>query len=326
MRTRLRRLARHGRRPGDRLGRTTGRRGPAARTVRNVPRTAACPPSIRYTEYGIPHIVAKDYANLGFGTGWAQAADQVCVLADGFVTVRGERSRYFGPDAAPDGSLSSATKNLSSDLYFHGVRDAGTVEKLLAEPAPAGPSRQVEGPDARLGGRLQRLAGAEPDHRPGVQGRRLGAAGDRARRGRPRLRAVRARRPGPRRRRHHGRAAARRLRRPGHPYRRPPVRRRPQAGPSRAELLRTDGADMGSNAVAFSGSHHGERPRSAARQPALSVAGRPPLLAVAADDPGRAERLGRLAARHDRRSPSATTRRWRGATPSRPASPSTSTS
>ncbi|MGW2559458.1 penicillin acylase family protein [Streptomyces sp. NPDC001514] len=99
---------------------------------------------IRYTEFGIPHIVAKDYANLGFGTGWAQAADQVCTLADGFVTVRGERSRYFGPDLAPDGSLSSATKNLSSDLYFRGVRDAGTVEQLLAMPSPAGPSRQVK--------------------------------------------------------------------------------------------------------------------------------------------------------------------------------------
>jgi acyl-homoserine-lactone acylase len=97
---------------------------------------------IRYTEHGIPHIVAKDYANLGFGTGWAQAADQVCVLADGFATVRGERSRFFGPDAATDGSLSSAATNLSSDLYFRGVREAGTVEKLLATPAPAGPGRQ----------------------------------------------------------------------------------------------------------------------------------------------------------------------------------------
>lgn len=96
---------------------------------------------IRYTEYGIPHIVAKDYANLGFGNGWAQAADQVCTLADGFVTLRGERSRYFGPDAAPDGSLSSAAKNLSSDLYFRGVRASRTVEKLLKVPAPAGPSR-----------------------------------------------------------------------------------------------------------------------------------------------------------------------------------------
>ncbi|TPQ23939.1 penicillin acylase family protein [Streptomyces sporangiiformans] len=99
---------------------------------------------IRYTEYGIPHILAKNYADLGFGEGWAQAADQVCTLADGFVTLRGERSRFFGPDAAPDGSLSSATKNLTSDLYFRGVRDARTVEKLLAEPAPLGPSRQVK--------------------------------------------------------------------------------------------------------------------------------------------------------------------------------------
>jgi acyl-homoserine-lactone acylase len=98
--------------------------------------------TIRYTEYGIPHILAKNYTDLGFGTGWAQAADQVCTLADGFVTVRGERSRFFGPDAAPDQSLSSAARNLSSDLYFQGVREAGTVEKLLAEPAPLGPSRQ----------------------------------------------------------------------------------------------------------------------------------------------------------------------------------------
>ncbi|MFD3699207.1 penicillin acylase family protein [Streptomyces sp. NPDC058646] len=99
---------------------------------------------IRYTEYGIPHILAEDYAHLGFGTGWAQAADQVCVLADGFVTVAGERSRRFGPAAAPDGSLSSATTNLSSDLYFKGVRESGTVEKLLATPAPAGPSGKLK--------------------------------------------------------------------------------------------------------------------------------------------------------------------------------------
>ncbi|MGV9232652.1 penicillin acylase family protein [Streptomyces nigra] len=98
---------------------------------------------IRYTEYGIPHIVAKDYTSLGFGTGWAQAADQVCVLADGFLTVRGERSRFLGPDAATDFSLSSARTNLSSDLYFRGVRQSRTVEKLLARPAPLGPSRQV---------------------------------------------------------------------------------------------------------------------------------------------------------------------------------------
>nr|WP_234307401.1 MULTISPECIES: penicillin acylase family protein [unclassified Streptomyces] len=98
---------------------------------------------IRYTEYGIPHIVAKDYAGLGFGNGYAQAADQVCTLADGFVTLRGERSRWFGADGEPDGSLSSASTNLTSDLYFRGVRRAHTVEKLLARRAPLGPSQEV---------------------------------------------------------------------------------------------------------------------------------------------------------------------------------------
>ncbi|MFC7309547.1 penicillin acylase family protein [Streptomyces monticola] len=98
---------------------------------------------VRYTEYGIPHIVAKDYANLGFGTGWAQAADQVCTLADGYVTLRGERSKYFGEKAVPDQSLSSASTNLSSDLFFRGVRDAKTVEKLLEVPAPVGAGREV---------------------------------------------------------------------------------------------------------------------------------------------------------------------------------------
>ncbi|MFJ3670877.1 penicillin acylase family protein [Streptomyces sp. NPDC090106] len=98
---------------------------------------------IRYTEYGIPHIVAKSYADLGFGEGWAQAADEVCTLADGFVTLRGERSRHFGADAPGDGALSSAATNLTSDLYFRGVRQSRTVEKLLDRPAPLGPGREV---------------------------------------------------------------------------------------------------------------------------------------------------------------------------------------
>ncbi|MER8223866.1 penicillin acylase family protein [Streptomyces sp. NPDC094143] len=98
---------------------------------------------IRYTEYGIPHILARNYAGLGFGTGWAQAADEVCTLADGFVTLRGERSRYFGADAPAGGDLSAARTNLASDLYFRGVRESGTVERLLEKPAPVGPSREV---------------------------------------------------------------------------------------------------------------------------------------------------------------------------------------
>ncbi|MCA6095413.1 penicillin acylase family protein [Streptomyces sp. SCA3-4] len=99
---------------------------------------------IRYTEYGIPHIVGQDYAHLGFGNGWAQAADNVCELAGGFVTLRGERSLVFGADGPVDAAMSSAGDNLSSDLFFRGINDARTVEKLLDQPAPRGPGKQAK--------------------------------------------------------------------------------------------------------------------------------------------------------------------------------------
>ncbi len=53
------------------------------------------------------------------------------------MTVAGERSRWFGQEATTDGSLSSVTRNLSSDLYLKGLRESGTVNRLLATPAPA---------------------------------------------------------------------------------------------------------------------------------------------------------------------------------------------
>src|SRR5439155_4484274 len=52
---------------------------------------------IRRTEYGIPHILAHDYGSLGYGYGYAFAQDNLCTMAEDYVTVRGERSRFFGP-------------------------------------------------------------------------------------------------------------------------------------------------------------------------------------------------------------------------------------
>ncbi|MFD7095027.1 penicillin acylase family protein [Streptomyces xanthophaeus] len=209
---------------------------------------------VRYTEHGIPHILAKDYAGLGFGTGWAQAADQVCVLADGFVTVAGERSRWFGPDAAPDGSLSSATKNLSSDLYFKGVREAGTVEKLLAAPAPAGPSGKVKELMRGWAAGYNAWLAQNPVTDPACKGagwvRPVTAADVAARgfavsvlggQGRGIDGITAARPPGP--------AAA-----PGSPAAPQPETDPAAAAEAAREFFDTTRYDMGSNAVAFAGS------------------------------------------------------------------------
>jgi acyl-homoserine-lactone acylase len=95
---------------------------------------------IRRTEYGIPHILARDYGSLGFGYGYAFAEDNVCVMADRVVTLRGERSQYFDPAADSGDPLESAGSNLESDTYYQGLRQSGVVERLVARPAPLGPT------------------------------------------------------------------------------------------------------------------------------------------------------------------------------------------
>src|SRR5918998_1404340 len=102
---------------------------------------------IRYTEYGIPHILATGSTGLGYGIGYAQARDAVCVLADTYLTVDGERSRYLGAEAGYELGGSEAApnriNNLASDLYFAQLIASGEVQRLADTPAPAGPSAQA---------------------------------------------------------------------------------------------------------------------------------------------------------------------------------------
>jgi acyl-homoserine-lactone acylase len=51
---------------------------------------------IRWTEYGIPHVLANDVGSAAYGHGYAFAQDHVCLLADQIVKVRSERASYHG--------------------------------------------------------------------------------------------------------------------------------------------------------------------------------------------------------------------------------------
>ena len=99
---------------------------------------------IRRTTGGIPHIKAKDWASLGYGAGYAFAQDNLCPLADAFVTVNGQRSRYFAPGENQLGfAPGSVTQNLKSDFFWQNVKDSKTVEKLVALKPPLGPEPNV---------------------------------------------------------------------------------------------------------------------------------------------------------------------------------------
>ncbi|HEX5741566.1 MAG TPA: penicillin acylase family protein, partial [Pilimelia sp.] len=90
---------------------------------------------IRYTEYGVPHILAADHAGLGYGQGYAQARDNLCVLALTHVQAAGESARHLGP--GEDGA------NVAADAWFHEVNSSGVVDRLLAQAAPRGPGPEV---------------------------------------------------------------------------------------------------------------------------------------------------------------------------------------
>jgi len=99
---------------------------------------------IRRTEYGIPHILANDWQSLGFGTGYAFAQDNICTIAETYVTVDGERSRFFGPDGSyVQEALGIRVNNLDSDLFFRQIIDSHVIDRMLAELPPLGPEPAV---------------------------------------------------------------------------------------------------------------------------------------------------------------------------------------
>ncbi|MER7498692.1 penicillin acylase family protein [Nonomuraea pusilla] len=97
---------------------------------------------IRRTEYGIPHISAKDHGGLGYGYGYAFAQDNLCVMASWALTLRGERSRHFGAEAMSDDALDPVS-NLAGDVYYKSVHASGVLRRVLARPAPHGPSAEL---------------------------------------------------------------------------------------------------------------------------------------------------------------------------------------
>ncbi len=92
---------------------------------------------IKWTTYGVPHITADNLESLAFGSGYAYAQDNLCILADQIIKVRSQRSKYFGPDRVL-GSGDSA--NIVSDFGYHALgvmKSAETLYPMMSENSRA---------------------------------------------------------------------------------------------------------------------------------------------------------------------------------------------
>ena len=98
------------------------------------------------------------------------------MLADTYVTVNAERSRWFGPDGSySQGGNGTTQNNLNSDFFFQKIKDNGTIEPLLALEPPRGPRPEIkEAVRGYVAGynKYLRETGVEQHLRPPLPGRR----------------------------------------------------------------------------------------------------------------------------------------------------------
>jgi len=74
---------------------------------------------IVWTQYGIPHVTADDWGSLGYGSGYAAAKANYCVMMRVVVDSNGESARYFGDKG-----------NLNLDLVLKMFNDDATVQRM----------------------------------------------------------------------------------------------------------------------------------------------------------------------------------------------------
>ncbi|MBS42669.1 MAG: peptidase S45 [Nocardioides sp.] len=109
-------------------------------TARQQRRAARYDATVRITEHGIPHVTARTWGSLGYGSGYAAAESSICTLYDTIVTGRGLRSYWFGPGGTYDDRVSMNGRNRQIDTLVVDLHNRKVVERLLR--SPAGPGKQ----------------------------------------------------------------------------------------------------------------------------------------------------------------------------------------
>ena len=91
----------------------------------NTDETSTYAADIQRTEFGIPHITAKNYKGLGYGVGYAFAEDNLCSLAREIVVSSGQSMLYLGDQG-----------NIDSDVFYTWYNSAAKRKQFLDAQEP----------------------------------------------------------------------------------------------------------------------------------------------------------------------------------------------
>ncbi|HSO38664.1 MAG TPA: penicillin acylase family protein [Labilithrix sp.] len=91
--------------------------------------------TVRRTSAGVPHVKAADLGGMGYGFGYSFAEDNLCILEEEILTVRGERAKYFG-EAPYDLGQTSSKSNTNSDAVYKMLATKEIADKTKAALDP----------------------------------------------------------------------------------------------------------------------------------------------------------------------------------------------
>ena len=97
--------------------------------------------TVTRTTLGIPHIRANregDFGSAGYGYGYAQAEDNLCVLMEDLVTINGQRAQYFGRNGGgyTIHANDSFAENIDSDFFWKSVATDTAIQPLKSKMLP----------------------------------------------------------------------------------------------------------------------------------------------------------------------------------------------
>lgn len=96
---------------------------------------------IQRTEFGIPHITAKDYKGLGYGVGYSFAEDNICSLAREVVVANGQSMLYLSDGSVADDVFYTWYSSPATRAEFLKAQDQDVIDAI--EGYAAGYSRYL---------------------------------------------------------------------------------------------------------------------------------------------------------------------------------------
>lgn len=92
---------------------------------------------VKRDSFGVPHLTAADYGSIGYGYGYVQAQDNLCVIAEDMITTEGRRARYFGRNGSYTIHANGNTSNnVDSDFFWLHVATPERIQALADAASP----------------------------------------------------------------------------------------------------------------------------------------------------------------------------------------------